>query len=125
MPAIARNVRDSKGRPLVAVTGCGVITSLGRGKEDNWRALTEGRSGIRQIKRFVTEGLRTTIAGTVDFLAVSPFSAPALTIAMATAAAEEALAQAELARTESFPGPLCLATPPAELEWPQRRCGTR
>jgi 3-oxoacyl-[acyl-carrier-protein] synthase II len=40
---------------------------------------------------------------------------------MATAAAEEALAQAGFARTESFPGPLCLATPPAELEWPQRK----
>jgi 3-oxoacyl-[acyl-carrier-protein] synthase II len=121
MPAITCGVRDRKGRPLVAVTGCGIVTSLGRGKEDNWRALVAGRSGIRRIARFATDGLRTTIAGTVDCLDVSPYSAPALAIAMAMAAAEEALAQAEMARTESFPGPLCLATPPAELEWPQRK----
>jgi 3-oxoacyl-[acyl-carrier-protein] synthase II len=114
-------VRDERGQPLVAVTGCGIVTSLGRGKAENWRALTEGHSGIRHISRFPTEGLRTAIAGTVDHFPVSPFSAPALTIAMATAAAEEALTEAEFSRSESFPGPLCLATPPAELEWPQRK----
>ncbi len=115
------SVRDKRGRPLVAVTGCGVVSSLGCGKDENWSALTEGRSGIRQITRFPTDGLRTTIAGTVDFLKVSPLSSPALTIAMATTAAEEALAEAKFSRAESFPGPLCLATPPAELEWPQRK----
>jgi 3-oxoacyl-[acyl-carrier-protein] synthase II len=118
---MGREARDNRGRPLVAVTGCGVVTSLGLGKEQCWSALTEGRSGIRQITRFPTDGLRTTIAGTVDFLDVSPYSAPALTIAMATAAAEEALAEARLARRGAFPGPLYLATPPAEIEWPQRK----
>jgi 3-oxoacyl-[acyl-carrier-protein] synthase II len=118
---MGREVRDRQGRPLVAVTGCGIVTSLGRGTADNWQGLVEGRSGIRHISRFPTDGLRTTIAGTVDFLPVSPYSAPALTIAMATAAADEALAEAGLACTESFPGPLYLATPPAELEWPQRK----
>ena len=39
--------RDAKGRPLVAVTGLGVVTSLGQGKETNWQALTAGQSGIR------------------------------------------------------------------------------
>ncbi|KAB2917356.1 MAG: beta-ketoacyl-ACP synthase [Hyphomicrobiaceae bacterium] len=115
------DIRDAKGRPRVAITGCGVVTSLGRGKADNWAAITAGRSGIRHISRFPTDGLRTTIAGTVDFLNVNPYSAPALTIAMATAAAEEALAEAGLARAQTFPGPLYLATPPAELEWPQRK----
>lgn len=115
------SVRDKRGRPLVAVTGCGVVSSLGCGKDENWSALTEGRSGIRQITRFPTDGLRTTIAGTVDFLKVSPLSSPALTIAMATTAAEEALAEAEFSSAERFPGPLYLATPPAELEWPQRK----
>jgi 3-oxoacyl-[acyl-carrier-protein] synthase II len=61
---------DKKGRPLVAVTGMGVVTSLGNGKADNWAALTQGRSGIRSITRFPTDGLRTTIAGTVDTLKV-------------------------------------------------------
>jgi 3-oxoacyl-[acyl-carrier-protein] synthase II len=113
--------RDSKGRPRVVVTGMGLVTSLGRGKTDNWAALTEGRSGIRTITRFPTEGLRTTIAGAVDFLEIGPCSAPALSAAMALAAATEAIAEAGIGSRAAFPGPLYLATPPAEIEWPQRR----
>jgi len=113
--------RDSKGRPRVVVTGMGLVTSLGRGKTDNWAALTEGRSGIRTITRFPTEGLRTTIAGAVDFPEIGPCSAPALSAAMALAAATEAIAEAGIGSRAAFPGPLYLATPPAEIEWPQRR----
>ncbi len=113
--------RDEKGRPLVAVTGMGVITSLGVGKEDNWAALTQGRSGIRRISRFATEGLRTTIAGTIDLLDALSQSAPGLSIVMALCAAEEALAEAGIGSGGGFPGPLFLATPPAELDWPQRK----
>ena len=118
---MATNLKDAKGRPVVVVTGMGVVTSLGLGKADNWKALTAGRSGIKHITRFPTEGLRTTIAGTVDFLDVEPYSAPKLSIAMALAAADEALAQSKITQNASFPGPLYLATPPAELEWPQRK----
>ena len=112
---------DHLGRPVIVVTGMGVVTSLGQGQEDNWRDLTAGKSGVRHIKRFSTEGLRTTIAGCVDFLDVDPYSAPALSIAMAESAASEAIEQANIGRKGDFPGPLFLATPPTELEWPQRR----
>jgi 3-oxoacyl-[acyl-carrier-protein] synthase II len=114
-------VRDKKGRPLVAVTGMGVVTSLGIGKLDNWAALSQGRSGIHPILRFPTDGLRTTIAGTVDTFPVTPYCAPSLSIAMALAAAKEAPNEARIGSNGTFPGPLFLATPPAELEWPQRR----
>ena len=40
----------AKGAP-VAVTGVGVVTSLGIGIADNWRKLTAGESGIRRISR--------------------------------------------------------------------------
>jgi 3-oxoacyl-[acyl-carrier-protein] synthase II len=99
----------------------GVVTSLGRDKAENWKNLVAGRSGIKTITRFPTDGLRTTFAGTVDFLDVEPYSAPKLTIAMAASAAAEALTQAGYAATGGFPGPLFVATPPAELEWPQRK----
>ena len=56
--------RDAKGRPLVAVTGLGIVTSLGQGKDANWQALTAGKSGIHRIERFPTEGLKTSIGGT-------------------------------------------------------------
>ena len=57
---------DQAGRPIVVVTGMGVVTSLGAGREDNWRKLTAGESGIREIKRISTEGLKTRIAGTIE-----------------------------------------------------------
>jgi 3-oxoacyl-[acyl-carrier-protein] synthase II len=111
---------DKFGRPIVVVTGMGVVTSLGAGKEDNWAKLTAGESGIRTISRFSTEGLKTSIAGTVDFLKVEPFSSPDLSQKLAETAAEEAVAQAAIGAKGDFPGPLFLAVAPVEIEWPQR-----
>jgi 3-oxoacyl-[acyl-carrier-protein] synthase II len=113
-------LKDRQGRPLVAVTGMGVVTSLGQGREDNWAALTSGRSGIHAIGRFPTEGLRTKIAGTVDFIEVQPFCAPMLSERLAMLAAEEAVAQAGAGTKGDFPGALFIAVPPVEIEWPQR-----
>jgi 3-oxoacyl-[acyl-carrier-protein] synthase II len=112
-------LRDTQGRPLVAVTGMGVVTSLGQGKDDTWAALTAGKSGIHRIGRFPTEGLRTTIAGTIDSVDVEPFCAPMLSERLAMLAAEEAVGQSGLAQ-EDFPGALFIAVPPVEMEWPQR-----
>ena len=39
--------RDHRGRPVVAVTGYGMVSSLGQGVADNWAGLIAGRSGIR------------------------------------------------------------------------------
>jgi len=112
-------LRDKQGRPLVAVTGMGTVTSLGQGKEDTWAALTAGKSGIRRISRFPTEGLRTTIAGTIDSIEVEPFCAPMLSERLAMLAAGEAIGQAGLS-SDDFPGALFIAVPPVEMEWPQR-----
>ena len=113
-------LRDNQGRPLVAVTGMGTVTSLGQGKDDTWAALTAGKSGIHRINRFPTEGLRTTIAGTIDTVDVEPFCAPVLSERLAMLAAEEAVGQSGLAQ-EDFPGALFIAVPPVEMEWPQRQ----
>jgi 3-oxoacyl-[acyl-carrier-protein] synthase II len=110
---------DKYGRPVVVVTGLGVVTSLGAGKVDNWAKLTAGQSGIREITRFATDGMRTRIAGTVDFLGPQPSSA-ALAERFADLAAEEAIAQSGVGAAGSFPGPLFIAVPPIEIEWPQR-----
>ncbi len=113
--------RDKSGRPVVVVTGMGVVTSLGAGKTENWDKLTAGESGIRAIKRFSTEGLRTRIAGTVDFVPVDPLTSPALASRLADMAAEEAIAQSGVGTKGHFPGPLFLAVAPVEVEWPQRQ----
>ena len=112
--------QDHLGRPIVVITGMGVITSLGQGKADNWGALSGGKSGIRRISRFPIAGLRTTIAGTVDFVTVPEFSAPALSERLAELVMEEALAESGVGRVGDFPGPLFLALPPVEMEWDQR-----
>ncbi len=113
------SMKDKHGRPVVVVTGMGVVTSLGQGKDENWAKLTAGQSGIHTITRFPIDGLRTTIAGTVDFV---PFeNAPDLTTKMAALAGEEAVAEARIGEAGAFPGPLFLGMPPVEIEWPQRQ----
>lgn len=109
---------DRRGRPVVAVTGMGVITSLGRGVAENWAGLMAGRSGLKRITRFPTDGLRSRVAGCVDLPASEPYSAYALSLAMARAAADEAIGQAGIGGDRRFGGPLFIATPPSELEWP-------
>src|SRR5438093_13028178 len=110
----------NSGQPVVVVTGMGVITSLGAGKADNWAKLTAGESGIHRITRFANEGLKTTIAGTVDFIPVEPFCSTELGERMAAIVAEEAIDQAGIGSKGDFPGPLFLAVAPVEIELPHR-----
>jgi 3-oxoacyl-[acyl-carrier-protein] synthase II len=107
-------------RAPVAVTGFGVLTSLGTGKIDNWNKLTSGQSGIRAIRRFPTDGMKTTIAGTVDFVPVEPFCSIELGERMADIVVEEAIAESGIGSKGNFPGPLFLAVAPVETEWPHR-----
>ena len=112
---------DKFGRPIVVVTGMGVVTSLGAGKADNWKKLTAGESGIRTITRFPTDGLKTTMAGAIDFIPVEPFSSTDLSERLGELAGEEAIAQSGIGAKGDFPGPLFLAVAPVEVEWPQRQ----
>ncbi len=112
------------GRPLVAVTGIGIVTPLAWGREANWSAVKAGTSGISRIRRFPVDKLRTTIAGTVELPEEAAggeiVSSPVRVERMAAAAVEEALAQAALGTGGAFPGPLMVGMPPVEYEWPQR-----
>ncbi|MDX3977561.1 beta-ketoacyl-ACP synthase [Shinella sp.] len=110
--------RDHLGRPIVAITGMGVITSLGQGLKDNWAALTGGVSGIHGITRFPVEGLNTRISGTVDFIDLPVENPVERSFAYARETTDEALAQAGL--SGDFGGPLFLAAPPIEPDWSDR-----
>jgi 3-oxoacyl-[acyl-carrier-protein] synthase II len=112
--------RDKAGRPIVAVTGIGVVSSLGVGKTDNWAKLSAGQSGIRSISRFSTEGLRTTIAGAVNDVYKDYMSPAEFSERIATLAAEEAVAESGIGSKGRFPGPLFFAAPPLENEWRYR-----
>lgn len=117
-------MKDHLGRPLVAVTGIGLVTPLAWGREANWAAITAGKSGISRIRRFPVDKLRTTIAGTVELpeeaAGAAPVSSAVRVERMAEAAVEEALGQAALGEPGAFPGPLMVGMPPVEMEWPQR-----
>ena len=113
-------MKDHRGRPVVAVTGYGMVSSLGQGVTDSWAGLVAGRSGIRKISRFPTENMRTVIAGAIDYLWQDDDTAMDITMRAGILAAEEAIADAAIGRPGDFPGPLFAALPPAELEWPYR-----
>jgi 3-oxoacyl-[acyl-carrier-protein] synthase II len=112
--------QDKAGRPVVAVTGIGLVTPLGTGRDDNWKRLTAGESGIRRITRFPTDGLRTTIAGTVDHVYEPGMVPSRLSEKLARMAGSEAIGDAAIGSKGRFPGPLFLALPPIELEWTYR-----
>jgi len=117
---VANATKDKAGRPIIAVTGMGVVTPLGTGKDDNWKKLVAGESGIRRISRFPTDGLRTTIAGSIDHEYEDGMAPSVMTEKVARIVGEEAIAQAGIGSKGRFPGPLFLAMAPIELEWPHR-----
>lgn len=110
---------DHLGRPIVAVTGLGIVSSLGAGKIVNWDRLTKGESGIKPVTRFSTDKFSTTISGMVDFIESNDALDTTITYPLAETAAAEALEEAGFGG-KPFEGPLFLAAPPVELHWNQR-----
>lgn len=61
-------LKDSRGRPRIVVTGLGLVTPCGTGLDKTWNALIRGQSGIKPIKRFDAQAFDTKFAGEVhDF----------------------------------------------------------
>ncbi|KPK30670.1 MAG: hypothetical protein AMK70_13755 [Nitrospira bacterium SG8_35_1] len=49
----------------VVVTGLGIISSVGIGKDDFWKSILQGKSGISRVTSFDTEELRCHFAGEI------------------------------------------------------------
>lgn len=50
----------------IAVTGIGVISPIGIGRDAYWQALKEGKSGIKPITLFDTSGLKVKVGGEIS-----------------------------------------------------------
>ncbi|MDR3332617.1 MAG: beta-ketoacyl-ACP synthase II, partial [Synergistaceae bacterium] len=57
----------------VVITGLGVVSPIGCGKDDYWNALMEGRCGVGKISLFDTEGHSVKIAAEVRNFSVEPW----------------------------------------------------
>lgn len=57
----------------VVITGMGIISPVGVGIVDNWRSITESRSGIGAITHFDPTGISCTIAGQADEFRVEDY----------------------------------------------------
>lgn len=108
------------GRELIAVTGMGLITSLGNTLEETWQGMMHGRSGVKTISRFSPKELPTQFAACVDTFD-SPLAMPfERVLHLARSAMREALSHAHLAPGDMDKTRLFLATSTAELDWTAR-----
>jgi len=82
----------------IAITGAGILCSIGRNKDEVWNAIVESRAGIRKLTRFPGETFPTDLAGEVDEPALSVPRRDAKRLSrsdrLAIVAAGEAIAQA-------------------------------
>jgi len=60
----------------VVITGLGTLNAVGIGKEDTWKAICEGKSGIANLTRFDASGYRSQIAGEVKGFRAEEFLEP-------------------------------------------------
>src|SRR4029453_4701909 len=58
-----RERREAVDDPSIVVTGMGVASALGTGRDALWEGVEQGRGGLRPITRFSTEGFTATMAG--------------------------------------------------------------
>ena len=85
----------------VAITGLGVIASLGTSVDELFTALVAGRSGVRRLAPGLSERLRSPIGAPVEFDGSAHFDAPRLRMLdrvsqLALVAAAQAIADAQL-----------------------------
>lgn len=86
----------------VVITGLGMLSPLGNNVDDSWQSILAGKSGVRKIDQFSTEGINSKIIASVkdfdpikyivkkDLKKIDPF------IQFAVAASDEAIEDANL-----------------------------
>ena len=81
----------------VVITGLGVLAPNGCGKEPFWQACIQGRSGVRPITGFATDGLLTRIAGQIPDFSPATFGLTPTECSLLGRSVQLAVAAANLA----------------------------
>jgi len=92
--------KSNQGERRVVITGLGVVSSIGVGKESFWDSLRVGRSGIRQITSFDFTSYDCQIAGEITEFDPNDFM-PAQTARRIDRFAQFGLAAARLALSDA------------------------
>jgi len=103
----------------VAISGMGLVTSLGHGVTENWTKLLEYQSGVRAISRFCCDELPVGIAATLPARFDNKSSRERASEA-AVLAVEEAIDQAGLDRSMFRSLEVVIAAAPFDHDWDQR-----
>lgn len=107
-------------RELIAVTGMGLVTSLGNTLEETWQGMMHGRSGVKTISRFSPKELPTQFAAYVDTFDTPKTMPYERALHLARSAMREALSYAHWSAGDMDMTRLFLATSTAELDWTAR-----
>src|SRR3954447_11662579 len=102
-------MRKSDTSIRLAVTGIGIICSIGRDRSEVWRSIVESRAGIGKLSKFPGETFPTDVAAEVgdlaDLLPIDSRDAKRMSRSdlLAMIAANEAMAQADGGATTPLP----------------------
>lgn len=88
-------------RPTVVITGVGVISPLGIGREQFWQAIIAGRSGVRHVSTFDTSTLPVQIAAEVRDFEPKAFVRPRKSLKVMARDSQFAVAASDLAMTDA------------------------
>jgi len=111
-------------RQRIVITGLGVISSIGIGKDDFWKNLIQGKSGISEVSSFDTSKHATHVGGEVknfkpeEFISRNRLKLTGRTSQFAIAAVKLALADANLGTKaiSNLRASVCLGTTMGEIK---------
>src|SRR5437660_10158125 len=93
----------------LAITGIGIICSIGRNRQEVWRSIVESRAGIGKLTKFPGETFPTDVAAEVgdiaDLLPLDKRATKRMSRSdlLAVIAANEAIAQSDQGATTPLP----------------------
>lgn len=108
----------------IVVTGLGVVSSIGIGKDTFWNNLLKGKSGVSEVSAFDTSGHATHVGGEVkdfkpeDFIEKKRIKLMGKASQLAVAASRLALQDADLEKEtlSSYKASVCVGTTMGEIQ---------